>query len=576
MLIYDDEKREDDRTEPEEEETSSTETVIDNAEAAMIVREIKQLLREGYKADGTPITPGDIAVLSRGAAFAAPLAKLLGEAGIPVNDTSKENFFENPEVLCMYALLATIDNPFRDVYLAAVLRSPFFGFTLEEMVQIRSAADTSFSLYEALGAARDRLFDPALRRRVGAFLDKMTLYREKAELLPVDKLLRFLFADTAVLALTDGKDERGTVGFSTRQNLRRLYEYARSFEAGGFKGLYRFVRYVEDIMQNGTEMPTPEGPRDAVSLITIHHSKGLEFPVCFLATTGKTFNGDDLKHQLLVDSTLGCGTRVPNTGAFSRANTFARAAIRERLAELAGEEEMRVLYVAMTRARERLYVTAKPRYGIKNMQKHLRLANSSATSFFALCGNSYIEWIMTALDRVDHSDFCEVRYVKESELTAAEVPPSKTEDITELTATESATAQKQALKAIFDERFSFTYHGAHLTRLPAKLSVSRLTPEVLDVYDTEATSESDLADPDVETLLHTFERTPIFSHQHPPREFDAATRGTATHEFLQFCDFKKAANGVENELDRLVEARYVSPETREAVRLDELRRFFES
>lgn len=575
VLIYDDEKDETTPPDRENEETSSTQTVIDSAEAVMIVNEIKQLLKNERKADGTPITPGDIAVLSRGAAFAAPLAEMLSAEGIPVNDTSKENFFENPEVLCMYALLATIDNPFRDVYLAAVLRSPLFGFTLEELVQVRGAADTSFSLYEALGAARDRLENISLGRRVDDFLRKLTLYREKAELLPVDKLLRFLFADTAVLALTDDKTVNG-MGLGTRQNLRRLYEYARSFEVGGFKGLYRFVRYVEDIMQNGTQMPTPEGPHDAVSLITIHHSKGLEFPVCFVATAGKTFNAEDQRRPLLIDSELGCGTRVPSIGAFTRANTFAREAIRERLAKLAAEEEMRVLYVAMTRARERLYVTAKPRYGIKNMQKHIALATCPATDYFALCGNSYLEWILTALARVDHRDFCEITYIKQADLVAAnstnmqkaEAPPKHVEDY--------SVDATQELTALFDKRFSFSYHATHLTRLPAKLSVSRLTPEVLDVYDCEATHECDLHDPDADTLLHTFERTPIFSHQSASHEFDAATRGTATHEFLQFCDFKKAENGIENELDRLVEQRFVSPETREAVRLDELERFFKS
>ncbi|MBQ2757283.1 MAG: UvrD-helicase domain-containing protein, partial [Clostridia bacterium] len=211
VLIYDDEeareaekqkRKEGAGTEGEGEDTQSK--VISECEAEIIAREIVRLLNGEKKADGTPIVPGDIAVLSRSASFAAPLAARLKALHVPVNDTSKENFFENPEVLCMYALLATIDNPFRDVYLAAVLRSPLFGFTLEELVAVRGAADTSFSLYEALAAARDTLKNVSLTARIKGFLDKLALYREKAELLPVDKLLRYLYADTAVLALAEG------------------------------------------------------------------------------------------------------------------------------------------------------------------------------------------------------------------------------------------------------------------------------------------------------------------------------------------------------------------------------------
>lgn len=575
VLIYDDQAQE--RTPDPQQDENETGTVIDDAEAKMIVKEIKHLLSGERKADGTRITPGDIAVLARGSAFAAPLAKLLREAGIPVNDTSRENFFENPEVLCMYSLLAVIDNPFRDVYLAAVMRSPFFGFTLEELVSIRTATDSSLSLWEAVKAAADILPEKALCHRIGIFLAKLTQYRAKAELLPVDKLLRYLYRDTAVLSFAGDGAGEDHAHKNKRQNLLRLYEYARCFEAGGFKGLYRFVRYVEDIMQNDTEMPAPEGPRDAVSLITIHHSKGLEYPVCFVATTGKTFNADDTKEPLLLDGMLGCGTRVPNTGAFSRANTFAREAVKERLKQLSMEEEMRVLYVAMTRARERLYVTGKPRYGMKNVRKHIALATCSATSYFELLGNSYLEWILFALEKTDHSEFCEVITVQPEDLLEQSEPlsPATNEgnEAVEETANEAA---YQAARERFAGRFDFIYPAAHLARLPAKLSVSRLTPEILDVYDKESIGEAALKDPDVETLLHTFERTPQFEKGGQGALLNAAERGTATHEFLQFCDFRRAENDLDNELERLIEARFLPPEARDAIRREELARFFKS
>ena len=564
----------DKKEDEDNDEVPTFQTRMEDAEARMIVREIKRLLSGEKKSDGTPITPRDIAVLSRGSAFAAPLARLLRAEGIPVNDTSRENFFENPEVLCMYSLLATIDNPFRDVYLAAVLRSPFFGFTLEELVSIRTVSDNSLSLYESLKAAVHLLADKALCRRIEHLISTLEGYRTKAELLPVDKLLRYLYRDTAVLSFAEegqeGKSKNG------QQNLLRLYEYARCFEAGGFKGLYRFVRYVEDLMQNDTQMPIPEGPRDAVSLITIHHSKGLEYPVCFVATAGKAFNVDDQKDQLLIDGLLGCGTRVPNTGAFSRANTFAREAIKERLKQLSLEEEMRVLYVAMTRARERLYITAKPRYGVEKIEKRVRLAKCPYTDYFKLTGSSYIEWILIALAHVPQgeNDFYEIRrllpddLLKENDVTVA---PDAT--VTDQTIDET---RAEALRKEFAKRFDFTYPAAHLARLPAKLSVSRLAPEILDVYDSESAGEDALLDPDVEALLHTFERAPRFGEAASGKALDAAERGTATHEFLQFCDFERAASNLDAELERLIDRRFLPPDAREAIRHDELSKFFTS
>ena len=558
LVYHDDEKRSADDGERD--------GAMDDAEARMIAAEIKRLIDCERLADGRPITAGDIAVLGRSAAFAAPLARYLAELGIPANDTSRKNFFENPEVLCMYALLAVIDNPLRDVYLAAVLRSPFFGFTLEELIAVRSCADRALSLFEAMREGAEQLTDGDLRMRVRQFLEKLAIYRDKAEALPVDKLLRFLYRDTAVLAFAgDGEGDRK----NRRQNLLRLYEYARTFEMGGFKGLYRFVRYVEDLMQNETEMPTPEGPDNAVSLITVHHAKGLEFPVCFVATAGKQFNTQDLTRHVLIEPSLGAATRVPNVGCFSRAGTFGREALKIRLEQLLREEEMRILYVAMTRARERLYITGKPRYSLANTEKHVAAALSPVTDRYALGGNSYLEWVLTALARTPHADFAQITYHTPRTLRTLLQEAATQEIAAEGTVN---AAKREALAASFEKQFAFSYPYAHLGRLPAKLSVSRLSPTVLDVYDAEPTATLDSED--CERLLHTFERAPVFGEKQTTA--DAAARGTATHEFLQFCNLEGGAISAENELDRLIAARFLSPDTRDAVRIDELKLFFQS
>lgn len=520
------------------------------------MREIQRLLREETKANGEKITPHDIAVLFRSGALAAPLTKALEAAGIPVNNTFRKNLFENPEVLCVYSLLAVIDNPLRDIYLAATLRSPFFDFSLSDLVNIRAAADASFSLYEAVLATAKG--DSPLAGKCRAFRDKLNRWRTLAGNLPVDRLLRELYRETSVLSFAN----KGT---AHRTNLERLYEYARSFEANGFQGLYRFVRFVDEMMKSGAEIDEGESGGDAVSVLTIHHSKGLEFPVCFVAGTGSAFSGKDLIPAFLTDATLGCALTLPDAGPVSRCNTFWRRCVAGELAALSREEEMRVLYVALTRARERLIVTGKSRKKAENLESEIAFAADPVSGIFATAGNSFLSWILTALETDGTGTHTRLHFLKDSEIP--EIDAADTEEEESRVATISAGEMQ--------ERLHFRYPYAHLEKLPAKLSVSRLTPQILDVFDTDgAPSPEDLLSPDAEQLLRSFDRP--FAPEPENKVPTAAERGTATHEFLQFCNLAKAKNDVGKELERLIALGFLPESARDAVQKEELAAFFES
>lgn len=555
-------------------------------EARMIAEEISQLLENGKKADGTPIRPGDIAILGRTATHFPHVTKELNARGIPVSDTSKQSFFENPEVLCTYSLLVAIDNPYRDVYFAAALRSPFFGVTLEEMVKVRNLTKGSLSLYESfVAAAGSEAIPSPLRDRIKDILTRLATYREKARTLPVDKLLRYLYRVTAAPTLA-GYEQSGQGGTVRKANLNRLYEYARKFESGGFKGLYQFIRYVDNVMQSGAKLSQPEGNGDAVLLSTIHGSKGLEFPVCFLISAQTAFSRNDLTAPLLSDEHLGCALRLSNAGPFSRYDTFFRAAAEMELRRQSREEEMRILYVGMTRAIEKLYVTAALSGKAEKAQSKAQLQALPGIGELALEDNNYISWILAALERPDAKEFSRIRHVSEEALNKTIADRKERRRLQEerleeesKDETPSDTLRENERKDMENVhaalgRFEFVYPFAHLTRLPAKLSVSKLSPIALDVYDSEGVpSATETEHEEAERLLHTFERRPVFGKKAPT----AAQRGTATHEFLQFCDFARAEeNGVENELARLVQERFLPPETSEAVRIDELKRFFES
>ena len=244
----------------DEENEQSTET---DSEWAYIVQEIKRLIATEKKADGSPIRPRDIAILMRKKKNMAELMERLQNSGIPACSSMDRDFFENPDVLLILSLLSTIDNPQKDIPLAGTLCSPFYSFTLEDLVVLRENGSQTMSLYDALECYGKKNED-ALAQKCMTFLDSLSYWRMQAQALPVDKLLRKLYREFSVLSM------QGT----TESNLTRLYEYARGFESGGFRGLYGFVRYLNEIIASGTKMNNGEGDADvdAVHLMTVHHS----------------------------------------------------------------------------------------------------------------------------------------------------------------------------------------------------------------------------------------------------------------------------------------------------------------
>ncbi|MBQ9777936.1 MAG: UvrD-helicase domain-containing protein, partial [Clostridia bacterium] len=553
-------------------------TAETSPEVRWIAAEINRLINWQESPTKRCYRPEEIAVLLRSSGMMQALEKELSALGIPVKDTSAKSFFENADVLCVYSLLAALDNPLRDVYMAAALRSPFFGFSLDELVRIRACEDGSLSLYEAaVQAVEKERFEGELGARLQSFYTRFSLWREKAKNLPVDRLLRYLYRESAILSFAGREGEDTSAPLTRRDNLRRLYEYARSFESGAFKGLFQFIRYVDGIMENGGTVKTPEAAGNAVSLITIHHSKGLEFPVCFIAGGCYRFTGKESQDTLVSDEFLGCGIKLCNAGPFSRTNTFFRDAILRDSERQAIEEEMRVLYVAMTRARERLYVTANPASLRTSADKIIQscelAACSKNTGFLTANGPDYIHWVLTALYRTNYEDFASIEVVDELQLAGSTFSLFPFSKYDKLLAGEEDDACEEEYneptnEEICDElrrRFAWKYPFEHLTRLPAKLSVSRLSPGVLDVYDSDSATPDAIREADAEQLLHGFERAPLFGAK--SMENEAAQKGTATHEFLQFCDFERCTSvGVREELARLVEQRYLPPETAELVR----------
>ncbi len=548
-----------DKTEDEEEQKKPRE----NAEAIYIVNEIGRLLREEKKADGSPITPGDIAILMRGKRDMAELIEMLQVSGIPACNTEENNFFENPDVLLVLSLLSTIDNPQKDVSLAGALCSPFYGFTLEDLVILRKYGTHAVSLYDAVKAYADAEED-ALAVKCREFLVSLSYWRNQARALPVDKLLRKLYREWAILSMQNAEES----------NLLRLYEYARGFESGSFRGLYGFIRYINEIIESGTKLSDSSGSAsvDAVQLMTIHHSKGLEFPVCFIYGTSKSFNNTFKREKIQFEPSVGIGFYLHDQSGLGYYDTTIRQAVINQKSRLGREEEMRILYVAMTRARERLYVTAQTKKYDAKWEDAQNLAEFGK-AFGIIKANSYLDWILAAIaeagERSPLTDCLTVKLIHEGELT---VSPHAWKPHAPVCANDDGTQIDEGILKMLETRFSFAYPFEHISDLPAKLSVSKLYPAALDEED-ETVIPDNVEDADFDALLDEQFRLParlVTDHK-----ITAAERGTATHTFLQFCDFDHVTRfGVREELARLSALRFITPEMAETVNVKQLEDFF--
>ncbi|MBQ8510844.1 MAG: helicase-exonuclease AddAB subunit AddA [Clostridia bacterium] len=538
-------------------------------EASWVAAEIKRLLTEGKKDDGNPIKPSDIAILMRSAkGMAADFEEALTGADIPCYNNVEGDFFENAEVLLALCLLEIIDNPTRDIYLAGALKSPLFGFTLDELIAIRRV-QADGCLYDALRTCASKSGE--LSDKCRSFLDKLDAYRRRAEGMPVDQLIWYLYTDTDLLSLVYG----GSDGRVRRGNLMLLYEYARRFEGSSFKGLYNFIRYLTDILDEKAKLENAkvtDESSDTVKLMTIHQSKGLEFPVVFVCGCGNKFNDSDLRANVVVERSLGAALKLSDSTGFARYDTPVRQAIVRRLADRQLEEEMRILYVAMSRARERLYMTA----AVSDPDELLEACRADAQRLsrrVILKNNGYMRWILTAL-AAHEGDACHTIEIAEpqSDVPSAIQTPDPEQDLPGQSLPVSTPDE------LVRERFAFVYPRAHASKLPAKLSVSQLNPTVLDEDDDSA----HLPDPDTPAFSFDGKR-PLFLSDTADEAASAAERGTATHLFMQFCDFARFAHPertlsalVADEAARLGEQHYLTPRAASLVNRKALERFFAS
>lgn len=499
-----------------------------NTEAAYIATRIRQMVGtfKVTNKDGSLRLAkySDIAILLRTLAGWEDRFKAeLESAGIPVVINSREGYFTTGEVQNLINMMKIINNPYQDIPFYGVLISVLGNFSEREIASIKQK---NKHLYTSLLEANSS-------EKVERFLRKLHEYREKSTYLPIHELLLQIIRDNNYLELVGAQPQ----GAQKVANVNILIERAINYGETSYRGLFHFVRYIEQIVKyeiDCGEADLSDENADAVRIITIHKSKGLEFPICFVAGMQKEFNFQDIRQPLLLDVNMGIAAKTYYLKErFYKESVYRNAMEGFDKEEIIGEE-LRVLYVAMTRAREKLIMTAVAGKMEEKVNKIIsQIPDDNNVGYVNLrSSKSYLELIIMAI-QTGAREYIEMKF-----LNATAIGQAKLMDVIdrqflkEELQREAILRQNLELKSDLAEelerRFSRIYPHENLASLYIKTTVSEIKMAAMEKLDAP--------DPDIK-LIEPEKMTPyVPSFIEAKKEVSGTTRGTAYHRILELLD----------------------------------------
>lgn len=329
-------------------------------EAKFVAKKINELLNSNYmvfdKEQGyRKITPKDIIILLRATTNIAPIyEKELADLNLPVFSDSSSQYLDTMEIQIIVSILKIINNPIQDIPLVTVLRSPIFAFTDNDLISIR-LTDKSCSFYESMIKAR-LVVNEQLNSKIDNVIYYLEKWKQEEKYLPLDELIWQIYIDTNLINIV-GLMPNGAI---RQANLKMLFEKAKQFENASFKGLFNFINFIDRLKNNNGDLSSAKligENENVIRIMSIHKSKGLEFPVVFLCGTGKSFNMRDLNEDILLHQDMGIGPKLIDFERRIEYDTLAKEAIKLKIKLETLSEEQRILYVALTRAKENLIIT---------------------------------------------------------------------------------------------------------------------------------------------------------------------------------------------------------------------------
>lgn len=503
-------------------------------EARYIASLIHKMIDEGFEIDdnGTvrKCSYKDFCILLRTAKGKVDVyCEKLKESGIDSYVAKTQGYLDRYEVVLMLDILRVIDNVLIDTSLLSVMMSPIFSFTDDEIAKIR-IKNTNQPLYL-------NLLDEQKQgnTKVAQMIATLEYLREKAVTNKTDKLIQIIFEKTDILLMMSAMVN----GQRRKANLRLLVTLAQEYEEFGSYGLSGFIRYVDKASQTNHDFEsanTISEKADAVKIVTIHNSKGLEYPICILADTGKEFNTDDSKGDYVLDETLGFGIKTIMDKHYKKYNNITNKASSLSILKDSICEEMRILYVAMTRAKEKLIITAnfKP-------SKKKTIEETLGINLLPQMCNRFIQWILIAgknstqlndvlgLNKIGTVTDFPVKYkiIDSSQIKTKEIVNDKEEVLIK--------PNEEVLERI-NKRYNFVYDRQEVTQIPAKVTVTQI-----------AKSKQ-------QRQIFSLPKMQIQKQD----KLTGAKKGDILHKFMQYADFECAKNDLELELNRLQQKEFLT------------------
>ena len=562
---------------PEElEELDSIQT-----EARFVSKRIREMMEEGFlvhdRETGAEreLTYRDIVILMRATEASAKVyLDELSVHSIPAFADTATGYFDTIEIKTMMSLLQIIDNPLQDIPMIAVLRSPIFSFTPEELIDLRTT-DREVSFYEILESLEEGEF--AAKGKVSAFLGKLQDWRDKASYMKIDEFIWFLYSDTSYYSFAATMPQ----GEQRQANLRLLFQRAREFESTSYKGLFNFINFIEKLRSSSGDMGSAKilgENQNVVRIMSIHKSKGLEFPVVFLCGTGRNFNMMDANRNILFHQELGFGPDYVDYERRISYPTLPKQVIKRKLKAETLSEEMRILYVAFTRAKEKLIITGTVRDIAKTCERWCEAAAYRGAKIPEHCvagSKCYMDWIGAAVakcrdgqtirrqggaaaEMIDVADDCsrwEVNIIDKAGLVITQ-EENGFQDFASLIREIGGDSCSEGIGLEVQNRLQWKYRFAESARIPTKISVSEL-------------KKSKDSRP---TVL----KRPGFLEG--GKRMTASMKGTLLHLAMQHMDPGRVSSleDIKEQIKRLVELEFIAGDEAAEINPYKILKFFQS
>ncbi len=532
-------------------------------EAAFVADKIRSMLDEGCLVRAgdklRPVMPEDIVILLRSpGSCGIHFQRALERIGIRCASGGGVDLLQTEEVGTLRCLLQAINNPRLDIPLIGAMASPAFGFDADDLAQIRSGNKRD-SFYDALLSSKNE--------KARSFIRKLHRFREIARRNSLTGLLEEIWLQTGMddlYAAMDGGDQR-------RENLHMFFQLASDLEAGDHGDLCRFLEYLDNIQEKGLITTGGDAAAGAVTIMSIHKSKGLEFPVVFLCDLGRSFNMSDLQAPVLCHKELGLGLVTVDHEKRIRYPSLSKRAIAAQIRTERLSEEMRVLYVAMTRPKDRLimtYASNRLEKDLAEMVQRMDLGGRKMLIQGAVCPGEWI--LLTALERTESGELFALGGNPQNTVAGEPAWKIRVVRAPKLSGVVTGQKAKEEISREFIEKIqqglSFRYPHCAAVTAPSKQTATQRKGREKDQEVAENT--------DAPVLTKRIWRKPAFCNS--ARE--GKDYGNAIHAVMQYIDYTACADeaGVKMEIQRLTRQQYISCDQAAMVNCDKIAAFFQS